>query len=235
MAKLKQVARKYLDKKCKVYPICYSSSSIYDFADLQAMERIARHTGGRVYRIKDIRDFAYVFKEIYSTLTNYYKITYTPPQCADLHNVALSVQLPIIKNDTVINTIFTVNGEYDKSAFANFAEVGTMQLMDIEFEYAKATIDSNSIPALLEIAKQLQRNEHVRIQIAGHTDSVGNDSYNERLSLARANSVKNFLVESGIEASRLETVGYGKQRPIVANDTEENKRRNRRTEFIVIE
>jgi outer membrane protein OmpA-like peptidoglycan-associated protein len=80
----------------------------------------------------------------------------------------------------------------------------------------------------------LQRNPLVRIEIGGHTDAVGNDASNQLLSEQRAQSVSNYLVSNQVDASRIESKGYGETTPIATNDTEEGRALNRRTEFKVI-
>lgn len=70
-----------------------------------------------------------------------------------------------------------------------------------------------------------------RITIAGHTDSIGSDEYNKQLSLARAQSVRDYLRRRGIDASRMKTEGYGKTRPMAPNESDEGRALNRRVEI----
>jgi outer membrane protein OmpA-like peptidoglycan-associated protein len=75
----------------------------------------------------------------------------------------------------------------------------------------------------------------MRVEIAGHTDFVGSDQYNNQLSVKRASSVVNFLINKGITPTRLETKGYGKTRPIASNDDEiDGRELNRRVEFKIL-
>jgi outer membrane protein OmpA-like peptidoglycan-associated protein len=69
----------------------------------------------------------------------------------------------------------------------------------------------------------------------GHTDSIGTDAYNKRLSLARANSVKAYLVSKGIDAKRIRTEGRGESQPVADNATAEGRARNRRVDIEVLE
>ena len=71
-----------------------------------------------------------------------------------------------------------------------------------------------------------------RIRISGHTDNVGNPQRNQALSEARAQSVREYLINHGIDGDRVEAVGYGDQRPVASNDTEEGRQQNRRIEAI---
>ena len=72
------------------------------------------------------------------------------------------------------------------------------------------------------------------MEISGHTDNVGNDADNQRLSLERAEAVKKFLITLGCDSKKLVTVGYGKNKPIAPNTTPEGRQQNRRVEFRVI-
>ena len=69
--------------------------------------------------------------------------------------------------------------------------------------------------------------------IEGHTDATGPDAYNMKLSKARANAARSYLIEQGIESSRLEATGYGETKPIATNKTKEGRAENRRVEFKV--
>ena len=109
-----------------------------------------------------------------------------------------------------------------------------LTLENINFELNKATLTQKSTDTIKHIAKVLKEHPTLHIEIAGHTDSDGNDAYNLTLSQNRVNSVKSKLIEMGIEANRLKAIGYGETKPLVSNDTKENKRLNRRVEFIII-
>lgn len=104
----------------------------------------------------------------------------------------------------------------------------------IEFLYAKDTLTPDSKKVLDQIAKLLQKFPGIRIEIAGHTDADGPAKRNLILSRRRAQSVKNYLVKSGITPSRLVAKGYGESKPLVKNDTPAHKQRNRRVEFHII-
>jgi uncharacterized repeat protein (TIGR01451 family) len=105
---------------------------------------------------------------------------------------------------------------------------------EIHFEFDKATIQRQSYPILKELAGVLQNYPQLRIRIEGNTDSVGTESYNQKLSEARSKSVRDFLIGAGIDKSRLEVLGRGESSPIAPNDTAAGRAKNRRTEFIVL-
>ena len=102
----------------------------------------------------------------------------------------------------------------------------------ILFDINKSTIKAKSMGTINEIVKLMKEHTDLRFRIEGHTDSDGEDTYNQKLSEERAASVKSLLVDSGIDASRLETIGYGESKPIDKNTTPEGKANNRRVEFI---
>ncbi|WMN12581.1 OmpA family protein [Marivirga salinae] len=116
-------------------------------------------------------------------------------------------------------------------------EVGTSKtLRNIFFEFGKATFTSESYEELNKMVSFLEANPQVNVEIAGHTDNIGSDSVNKKLSQQRANKVVEYLTGKGIDRRRLNAVGYGEERPIVSNDDEVMGREiNRRVEFIVKE
>src|SRR5690606_5687496 len=112
-------------------------------------------------------------------------------------------------------------------------EIGTVIILEgINFDKGSANITYDSEEILRSGAlKTMQDNPEIVVEISGHTDSDGSNSYNQQLSYDRANSVKQWLVNNGIDANRIETQGFGEDRPIAPNDTPENKLKNRRIEF----
>ncbi len=103
------------------------------------------------------------------------------------------------------------------------------------FETSKAVIKSESFELLDQVADLLVKNPHIgNVTVEGHTDSRGKYKYNVKLSQDRADSVMKYLVNHGVEANRLNAIGYGPDRPIDSNDTKEGRARNRRVEFVVL-
>lgn len=109
-------------------------------------------------------------------------------------------------------------------------------LEQIQFAFDSAEILPESFGLMAQIAHALSENPQIRlVEIQGHTDDQGAYEYNEDLSQRRAESVKRWLVEHGIEESRLRARGYGESRPLVNDTTEEARARNRRVEFRIME
>ena len=105
-------------------------------------------------------------------------------------------------------------------------------LEGVTFEFASPRLTPESKAILNAIVRDLQAQPDLRVKVDGHTDSIGNDSYNRRLSLLRARSVAIYLVEQGIDQSRVKYLGFGGDRPRADNDTEQGRQLNRRVEIL---
>jgi outer membrane protein OmpA-like peptidoglycan-associated protein len=90
-----------------------------------------------------------------------------------------------------------------------------------------------SVQTVTELVAILKAYPAATVQLVGHTDSTGDAEANKKLSLDRADAVKDLAVKGGIDASRLSTAGYGQEKPIASNATEEGKAKNRRLELVV--
>jgi len=110
----------------------------------------------------------------------------------------------------------------------------TYVIENLFFASDQTQILPESEPALQELFEFLNDNPEVRIRITGHTDWVGSDKDNQILSEGRSNSVKQSMVERGIDPSRMETEGKGESQPVDTNETEEGRQHNRRVEFTVL-
>ena len=111
-----------------------------------------------------------------------------------------------------------------------------MTLAPVLFATDKDVILKQSYPVLEEVANVLKTATGVnRVSIEGHTDNRGTPKHNTDLSQRRAKSVMKWLVSHGIDAKRLESHGYGQDRPVVDNDSDEHRAKNRRVEFHIID
>ncbi len=104
-------------------------------------------------------------------------------------------------------------------------------LKSVHFAFDSAELTREASVLLDRVVEGLRNQQSLRMAIAGHTDSLGTEAYNQALSLRRADSVRRFLIEQGISADRLLTEGFGELRPIANNETEEGRATNRRVEF----
>ncbi len=107
------------------------------------------------------------------------------------------------------------------------------ELFNIEFEFDSYDIPNNYTNRLQQLFGLVADHPHAAVKIVGHTDNVGSEDYNFKLSAMRSKAVAGYLVGKGIESSRIKTVSYGETQPIHANSTEMGRTRNRRVEFIV--
>jgi outer membrane protein OmpA-like peptidoglycan-associated protein len=111
----------------------------------------------------------------------------------------------------------------------------TIRLRNVFFEFDRADIKPESEVELLEVVRLLQAHPKWKVEVQGHTDSVGTAMYNQQLSQRRAEAVRQFLIRRGIKPERIQARGYGSSRPIAPNATEEGRALNRRTEILFIE
>jgi outer membrane protein OmpA-like peptidoglycan-associated protein len=111
----------------------------------------------------------------------------------------------------------------------------TIILRNIFFDFDKATLRPESKTELERVYTILTENPRMKARIAGHTDNIGSEEYNQRLSEARAKAVYEYLISRGISADRLSYIGYGESRPIDTNETSEGRQNNRRVELEIIE
>ena len=105
---------------------------------------------------------------------------------------------------------------------------------NVTFAVDSAAIDPAFQTTLGSVANTLSRYEKSYVDVLGHTDSTGSDAYNQSLSERRAESVANFLANSGVQRARLATKGYGESQPIASNATEAGRAANRRVEIKIV-
>ncbi len=126
-------------------------------------------------------------------------------------------------------------GKTTEKDFALVKKGMAIILRGVRFDFNKATLRPESYPILDEAAKILKENPTIKVEIQGHTCSIGTEEYNLRLSRARAAAVVDYLVNvHHIDPRRLIARGYGESRPIAPNDTEAGRELNRRVEFVVL-
>jgi outer membrane protein OmpA-like peptidoglycan-associated protein len=107
-------------------------------------------------------------------------------------------------------------------------------LDNVLFETGKANLKNTSFKAIDELAEAMKAKETMEIEIAGHTDNVGDKDTNLKLSQERAEAVRDYLIKKGIAANRITAKGYGDTKPVADNSTEKGKQQNRRTEVKII-
>jgi OOP family OmpA-OmpF porin len=109
-----------------------------------------------------------------------------------------------------------------------------LKIKKVEFVFAKDILTPKGKKTIDEVAKILKKHKNIKVEIGGHTDSVGTKKHNTTLSQKRANAVKLYLITKKIDAKRLKAVGYGENKPLVKNNSSKNRQINRRVEFKII-
>lgn len=141
----------------------------------------------------------------------------------------LVIEKEVLENNS--NTILqTENLKMD-----TLLEGKSYNLSDIFFESESYELNKKSLAILLGFSNYLLQNTKISIAINGHTDDIGEDDKNLLLSQNRADAVKNYLIDKGINASRLKSIGYGEKKPSFPNSNDQNRAKNRRTEFEILE
>jgi OOP family OmpA-OmpF porin len=110
----------------------------------------------------------------------------------------------------------------------------TYTLHNVFFDTGKSTLRVESNKELDELAEFMSHQKTMVIEVGGYTDNVGNDADNQKLSEARANAVRAYLIKKGISADKIQAKGYGSAEPVASNDTVEGKQQNRRTEIHIL-
>jgi len=118
---------------------------------------------------------------------------------------------------------------------AKFDERGCWVISEALFDFNKYQIKTAFYPHLDEIVTVLKQNPDMVVEIQGHTDNVGSEAYNRKLSENRAKAVRNYLIKKGLSDQRLIAVGFGKSRPKTTNRTEEGRALNRRVELLPVQ
>ena len=143
--------------------------------------------------------------------------------------------------DTIVKTNTVIEKEIIRDTITIIKEIPveiqkTMaDLSNTMFDFNKSVIKDAAKGPLNSVVKWLQENPDVKVEISGHTDSVGSAAYNQRLSEARAKAVYDYFVSQGVDKFRLAYAGYGKDKPIATNETEEGRVQNRRVELNIIQ
>ena len=132
------------------------------------------------------------------------------------------------------NRIELIKTNIDETGLRKAIDRDGKTVLQISFETGKYIIKPGGLDIVDQIAKLLKKDKKLKLSIEGHTDNAGSAIMNKKLSQDRANAVLNRLVELGIDRKRLKSVGYGLEKPIVPNNSEENKKQNRRVEIVKI-
>lgn len=137
------------------------------------------------------------------------------------------------KGSAIVGNIDLSEESAETASAANAPAQAEKQYLNIHFAFNQFDVQKEFESELVKLVSVLKKSES-KIQLNGHTDSDGPEWYNQKLSASRAKSVSQFLIQHGIEASRINTRGYGESKPIASNDTPQNKYLNRRVEVLIL-
>lgn len=139
-----------------------------------------------------------------------------------------SGKLNVLQEEAFKQTITKVSGD---EIAKDLIEKGK-SILYINFDVDKSNITAEGKEVVTQISEALQKDKSLKIAIEGHTDNSGEASHNKKLSNDRANAVMKTLITSGIDKNRLTAKGFGSEKPLLANDSEQNKAKNRRVELV---
>lgn len=164
-----------------------------------------------------------------------------PNQYALLETIISRTDVNIVKDIKIANPTLVDEKNNDNISDTKLSLNDIQQMLNqilsekkISFERRSSTVTQDSQLTLDKIAKILNENMNIRVEIAGHTDSRGEDALNKKISQDRANSVKDVLVSLGVDKDRLIAIGYGEEFPIAQDDENGLSEINRRVEFNII-
>ncbi|MCK5700561.1 MAG: OmpA family protein [Cyclobacteriaceae bacterium] len=142
----------------------------------------------------------------------------------------------LAENQNISTENRVLNEVIERDLYVVPLEVGqSIRLNNIFFDSSLATLREESFHELDRILPYFEKFPNLKIELSGHTDAVGSDAANQKLSEARASSVRDYLIKNGVMIDKIEAVGYGESEPVATNDTDEGRQLNRRVEFKVLE
>jgi flagellar motor protein MotB len=172
----------------------------------------------------------------YQGLTNDKGMFSTRLPAGDVYNIFIlgfrdstsidSLEIPALTGNNYYKEPFVVTYQ--------FLPAKSFILDNCNFDNGKASLQEGSFKVLDELVALLNRKDDERIELGGHTDNVGSAASNLKLSLDRANTVRDYLISKGIDSSRIEAKGYGSTKPIADNKTAAGRAENRRTEVTIL-
>lgn len=140
-----------------------------------------------------------------------------------------------VYKDTVLHIPYRNEDQTHTIPLTALRKEMVLQLRNIQFDHNSYALTKSSFEELDKLVKLMQDNPSMHIELSAHTDNVGGDQYNLRLSQKRGESARKYLIRKGIEPNRIVAKGYGKTKPLVPNDSDENRAINRRVEFTINE
>lgn len=169
-------------------------------------------------------DIDYPFSTILDNFSN---------QLTNLYNVAYRSEEATVP-DSIEIALFSMENKKLIKKTIPIIELGRKLIIENLLFPTASSVLPDKVKELDILADFMNVKQNIVIMVEGHTDNVGSEGLNDRLSLDRSESVKGYLVKHGISQLRIQTKGYGKKRPLASNDTEFGRKLNRRTEIIIV-
>lgn len=223
-------------------------------------ERMANSTGGIYKSIGFDNDFSKEFMDLRYKACNVYRVTIDKPDLSGDYIYTFRMNKNYVekeldfgirysysdltffhlrnKGNTILpipDVIHRMDSIFPKSVTVDSIIIDKTYLLNVYYDFDKSTLRSESMKAINEVYQMLLKFPSSRIEIMGHTDNRGADDYNKRLSLDRCIAVRDALAEKGIDINRVDVVGFGASLPIADNNTELGRKKNRRTEFKILQ
>jgi outer membrane protein OmpA-like peptidoglycan-associated protein len=161
------------------------------------------------------------------------KLPPPPPRKQVPDTATLIAKKPATKPTTVPAAPVIQEQEQAPTKVESVRSDSLIVLGEVLFEVNSYKLKPDLLPELDSLVAFMQKNPSTKIEISGHTDATGNEAHNRRLSEDRADAVAEYVVDKGIETSRVTFNGYGSAKPIASNDTTGGRRKNRRVEILI--
>lgn len=204
------ITKMLFDDQIRVFSIVPPRLSAYNY--------ISSNTRGNFY------DIDYPFSTILDNFSN---------QLTNLYALKYRTEKPAIPDSIDIAIINERKEELTKKTIP-IVELGRKLIIENMLYQTGSSNLPDSVPELEVLSQFMHNRKNVVVMIEGHTDAIGSEETNNRLSKFRAENVKSYLVKKGISPKRIKTQGYGESRPIASNNTDFGRKLNRRTEIIII-
>ena len=220
-----------------IYSICLSLLSIATYAQVSKapVKVLVKGFDGKPYANDKVFFVGQKSKQVLSGVTNPAGRFVVQLPAGDVYDIKIqsigdeieynTLEIPAVKPGEFFQEAELVI-EYDPGT--------TFSFTNLQFETAKADLKPASYVHLKNLVEIMKRKPDFKVQIAGHTDSDGEESANQLLSQKRAESVKNYLISQGIAANRIVARGFGESNPIADNASAQGKAQNRRTEISIL-
>lgn len=213
---MNDVIKKALDNNINIITVGFGS-----YLDPNYLENISSNSGGNLYHIYNPKEFDILFSNIFNDIKFSYDLEFSPCMFGD--KIKIEIKLNGFEKPILGNAVFRSPPLKGFSIDQNLL-----------FDNSSATINPTYFSKLNNLAEFLQKSTSVNILIEGHTDKLGDESNNITLSLKRAQSVKNYLIERGVNTSRISVKGFGSSKPVYEyNDNSNVNALNRRIQIVI--